>query len=259
MESLLMMPVLGVVPREKVRLNILNQDPKSSIAKSFRSLRSNLAIHFNFKNKDTLLVTSTQAGEGKTYISIKIASAYASLGKKTILLRMDIRKSAIRKELTNIHNDFGVTTFRLQESEDWEKSVQQSEQENLFVLNAGPYFERSAEHIDSKNFEQLISFLKEKYDFVIIDTPPIGLVSETLDLVKFSDVSIFVLRQNYSFLNQVNNANDLIVKMGFDNFYVALNDMHKFRLDAYNYGYYSGYNSYTEHQPKPGFFKRIFS
>jgi tyrosine-protein kinase Etk/Wzc len=82
MESLLMMPVLGVVPREKVRLNILNQDPKSSIAKSFRSLRSNLAIHFNFKNKDTLLVTSTQAGEGKTYISIKIASAYASLVKK---------------------------------------------------------------------------------------------------------------------------------------------------------------------------------
>ena len=236
-----MMPVLGVVPREKVRLNILNQDPKSSVAESFRSMRSSLSIRFNFKNKGTLSVTSTQPGEGKTYISIKIASAYASLGKKTILLRMDIRKSAIRKELTNIHNDFGVTTFRLQESEDWEKSVQQSEQENLFVLNAGPYFERSAELLNTKRFEQLISFLKEKYDFLIIDSPPIGLVSETLDLVKFSDVSIFVLRQNYSFLNQVNNAGDLKVKMGFNHFYVVLNDMHKFRLDNYNYGYGYGY------------------
>jgi tyrosine-protein kinase Etk/Wzc len=263
MENLLMMPVLGYVPREKIRLNILNQDPKSSVAESFRSLRSNLAIRFNFKNKGTLLVTSTQPGEGKTYISIKIASAYASLGKKTILLGMDIRKPAIRKELTTIHNDFGVTTFLLQESEDWENFVQQTEQENLFVLNAGPYFERSAELFSTKKFEQLISSLKEKYDFVIIDTPPIGLVSETLDLVKFSDVSIFVLRQNYSFLNQVNIANDLKVKMGFDNFYVVLNDMHKFGLDNYNYGYgygyYSGYNLYTEDQPKPGFFKRIFS
>ena len=263
-EKLLHIPVLGFVPREKEKENILNHNPKSNVTESFRTIRSNLAIRFDFKNKGTILITSTRPGEGKTYISIKTASAYASLGKKTILVGMDLRKPAISKELTTVHNKFGVTTFLMQDSEDWKSLIQSTDQENLEVLNAGPYLERSAELISSKKFEFLISSLKENYDFVIIDTSPIGLVSETLDLTKFSDINLFVLRQNYSFINQVQIANDLKEKMGFTNFYAVINDMHKFGLDPYNYGYgygygyYSNYNSYSDEQPKPGFFQKIF-
>lgn len=263
-ENLLHIPVLGFVPRENDKENILNHNPKSNVTESFRTIRSNLAIRFDFKNKGTILITSTRPGEGKTYISIKTAIAYAALGKKTILVGMDLRKPAISKELDTIHNNFGVTTFLMQESEDWKSLIQSTDQENLDVLNAGPYLERSAELITTNKFEFLISSLKQNYDFVIIDTSPIGLVSETLDLTKFSDINLFVLRQNYSFINQVQVANDLKEKMGFNNFYAVINDMHKFGLDSnnygygYGYGYYSNYNSYSDEQPKPGLFQKIF-
>ncbi|ERM81361.1 hypothetical protein P872_09580 [Rhodonellum psychrophilum GCM71 = DSM 17998] len=259
-ENLLNIPVLGFVPREKEKNNILVHNPKSIITESFRTIRSNLAIRFDFKNKGTIMVTSTRPGEGKTYISIKIASAYAALGKKTILVGMDLRKPAISKELNLIHNKFGVTTFLTQEGEAWENLIQATDQEDLEVLNAGPYLERSTELINTKKFERLMASLKEHYDFVIIDTSPIGLVSETLDLTKYTDINLFVLRQNYSFINQVQVANDLKEKMGFNNFYVVVNDMHKFGLNRHNYvyGYGYSYNSYSEDEPKGGLFRKIF-
>jgi capsular exopolysaccharide synthesis family protein len=190
-------------------------------------------------------VTSTRSGEGKTYISIKIASIYAALGKKTLILGMDLRKPRLHKEL-NLNNDRGVTTYLLQEGEDWEGMVQSTTQEDLFVLSAGPYLERSSELINTPRFESLILSLKSKFDFIIIDTPPIALVSETLDLTKYSDVNLFIFRQNYSFINQANVANDLKNKFEIENLYAIINDTYKTGLGDYGYGYGYGYGYYSD-------------
>ncbi|MBS4040213.1 MAG: polysaccharide biosynthesis tyrosine autokinase [Flavobacteriales bacterium] len=262
-ENLLKIPVLGFVPREKERTPILDQNSKSTLTESFRTIRSNLSIRFDFKDKGTILVTSTRPGEGKTFVSIKIASIYAALGKKTLLVGMDLRKPAIHKELDTLHNKSGVTTYLLQSENNWKNLLQATGQENLDLLNAGPFVERSAELINTKRFEKLMEELKESYDFVVIDTSPIGLVSETMDLTRYSDINLFILRQNYSFINQVQIANDLKEKMGLDNLYAIVNDMHKFGIDGYyygygyGYGYYSNYNTYTE-EKKKGLMEKLF-
>jgi len=134
--------------------------------------------------------------------------------------------------------------------------VQSTVQENLFILSAGPYLERSSELINTPRFESLILSLKTKYDFIIIDTPPIALVSETLDLTKYSDVNLFIFRQNFSFINQANVANDLKNKFEIDNLYALINDTYKTGLGDYSYGYGYGYGyyanseSYLENPPK---------
>lgn len=245
LEALLDIPIIGTVPREKDTTELLSQMSKSMTTESFRNIRSSLAIRFNFKNKGVILVTSTRSGEGKTYISIKIASIYAALGKKTLILGMDLRKPRLHKEL-NLNNDRGVTTYLLQEGEDWEGMVQSTTQEDLFVLSAGPYLERSSELINTPRFESLILSLKSKFDFIIIDTPPIALVSETLDLTKYSDVNLFIFRQNYSFINQANVANDLKNKFEIENLYAIINDTYKTGLGDYGYGYGYGYGYYSD-------------
>jgi capsular exopolysaccharide synthesis family protein len=244
LEELLDIPIIGTIPREKNTTEMLSQMGKSMTTESFRNIRSSLAIRFNFKDKGVILVTSTKPGEGKTYISIKIASIYAALGKKTLILGMDLRKPRLHKEL-NLNNDRGVTTYLLQESEGWEDMVQSTVQENLFILSAGPYLERSSELINTPRFESLILSLKTKYDFIIIDTPPIALVSETLDLTKYSDVNLFIFRQNFSFINQANVANDLKNKFEIDNLYAIINDTYKTGLGEYSYGYGYGYGYYA--------------
>jgi capsular exopolysaccharide synthesis family protein len=247
LEELLDIPIIGTIPREKDTTEMLSQMSKSMTTESFRNIRSSLAIRFNFKDKGVVLVTSAKSGEGKTYISIKIASIYAALGKKTLILGMDLRKPRLHKEL-NLNNDRGVTTYLLQESEDWEDMIQSTTQENLFVLSAGPYLERISELINTPRFESLILSLKSKYDFIIIDTPPIALVSETLDLTKYSDVNLFIFRQNFSFINQANVANDLKNKFEIENLYAIINDTYKTGLGDYSYGYGYGYGYYANYE-----------
>lgn len=254
LEMLLNVPLIGFIPRDtKDRRFVLEQDSKSTVTESLRNIRSNLAIRYEFKDKGTILVTSTRPEEGKTYASIKLASIYAALGKKTLLIGLDLRKPAIHKEL-GIKNNKGVSTFLMQDSESLEGLIQQSEQENLFILPAGPFIEKSSELINTKKFENLIHTLKQQFDFLVFDTSPIGLVSETIDLTKYADINLFILRQNFSFLNQAQIANDLKEKLGINNLFVILNDMHKFGFDSnyygygygYGYGYYSAYTSYAQ-------------
>lgn len=260
LEEVLEIPIIGTIPREKNNQNPLDHNVKSMTTESFRNIRSNLAIRFNFKDKGVILVTSTKPGEGKTYTSIKIASIYSALGKKTLILGMDLRKPQLHKEL-NLNNDKGVTTFLFQDGDEWEHLIQSTEKENLDVMSAGPYTERSSELINTPKFENLIAALKNKYDFLIIDTSPIGLVSETLDLTKYSDINLFMFRQNFSFLNQAYVANDLKNKFEIKNLFAIINDTQSTGIGYYNYGYgygyYSNYDSYVD-KPKNSRFKNFF-
>lgn len=241
-------PLIGTIPRyEDDGKNILLNDGKSTLTESFRSIRSSLALQYDFKNQGTILVTSTIPGEGKTYVSTKMASIYASIGKKTILVGLDLRKPTLHKIL-EVSNQFGLTTYLKSNNSAIESLIQPSGMENLDVLTAGPYYDKSYEKLNTSQFENLMTSLKEKYDFVIIDTPPIGLVSETLDLIKYSDIILFVLRQNFSSISQLDLVNHLNKKVGLDNIFTVVNDVHKKGNGGYYYGYgyyYGNYKSYN--------------
>ncbi|WP_289029899.1 tyrosine-protein kinase [uncultured Algoriphagus sp.] len=242
-------PLIGTIPRmEEQGKDILLNDGKSPLTESFRSIRSTLALQYNFKNEGTILVTSAVAGEGKTYISTKIASIYASIGKKTILVGLDLRKPTLHKIL-DVTNQFGLTTYLKSDHTSIDSLIQPSGVANLDVLTAGPYFDQSYEKLNTPHFENLITSLKERYDFVVIDTSPIGLISETTDLIKYSDIILFVLRQNYSAISQLDLVNHLNKKVGLDNIFTVVNDVHKKGYGGYYYGYgyyYGNYQSYTQ-------------
>jgi tyrosine-protein kinase Etk/Wzc len=255
LEKILLMPILAKIPRESKQVHILDLNTQSPITESFRSIRSSLAIRYNFKDKGTILITSAAPGEGKTFVSIKIASTYAALGKKTLLMGMDSRRPKISSEL-GIHNNFGVTTYLNKDEENLENLIQVTQQENLEVINAGPYLGNSGELIHSERFESMMRKLKNSYDFIVIDTSPITMVSETIDLTKYSDINFFILRHNYSYVTQSYIANDLYENLGIPNMFVIINDIQKSGL-YYSYGYKQ--YSYSSTAPKENLFSRLFS
>jgi len=237
-------PLIGTIPRfEKKEVNLPLGESKSIATEAFRSIRSSLALQYNFKDQGTILVTSTLAGEGKTSVSLRTASIYAAIGKKTLIIGMDLRKPTLHK-VVNVTNKFGVTTYLRNKHSSIESLIQHTNVENLDILAAGPYFDKSYESINTPHFENLINTLKEKYDFIIVDTPPIALVSETLDLLKYTDIILYVYRQNYSNISQLDVVTDLDQKLNLNNIFIVVNDVHKKVLGRNYYGYGNYYGKY---------------
>ena len=194
-EKLTKYPIIGQVAQisDKNPLVVINS-PKSPVAESFRSIRTNIEFLIQGKSKSTILVTGDMQSIGKTFNSINIASIYAFYGKKTVLLGFDMRKPKLFQEF-GLNNNIGLSSF-LSNKEDFESIVQTTPMvPNLDLITSGPIPPNPAELIASEKCEELFTLLKEKYDYIIIDTPPVGLVTDAFLLMRFSDVNLFIVRQ----------------------------------------------------------------
>lgn len=240
LESKLKIPILSTILFNKSDTNlvVLNKG-KSGIAEGFRSLRANLKFVLQKDEQITMMVTSTISGEGKTFCAINLASVYSLTGKKTILVGCDMRKPKIFEDF-NLSNDKGLSNYLSGQEEDWKTVIRKTNFNNLDVLLAGPIPPNPAELLYSDNFRRLIDELKKEYDVVILDTPPVGLVSETLDLLSYVDLTIFVFRQDYSQRVFVQNLNDLKLSKGVKNIYAIFNCVDGSKKN-YGYGYTYGY------------------
>lgn len=254
-------PILGVVGKNTAKNNLtVYLKPKSSVSESFRGLRSNIQFLFSRNVKDkskTIMVTSSVSGEGKTFISINIASIFALGGKKTILVGLDLRKPKIFGDF-EISNSKGVVNYLI--GEEKESSIIQSTKiKNLDVITAGPVPPNPSELLIGDGTNELMKSLKEKYDYIILDTPPVGLVSDSLELLKYADATIYVLRQGYSEKGMLKMINDKYKKQEISNLSIVLND---FKVKSkYGYGYGYGYGKYANgyHEvEETSFLKRIF-
>lgn len=248
------MPVLGIVglSKEKHTLVVLEK-PKSLIAESFRSIRTNLKYFAAGKEQKVILITSSVGSEGKTYTAMNLSSIIAASGNKTILLGMDLRKPKIVGDF-DISNDKGISSFLIG-SDKYEDIIQKTSVENLDVIPSGPIPPNPSELIMNKKMDELIEVLKENYDTIIIDSPPIGLVTDALLLGKYADAIIFVVRQNVTKKDHLTHIGQLYKEGKLKNSSVLFNAV-KSSGTSYGYGY--GYGYYEE-GPKKGFFKRIFS
>ncbi|GHB31463.1 GumC family protein [Mongoliitalea lutea] len=249
LEQHLKIPVLtSIMKNQKPNNLVVFEQSKSGIAEGFRTLRANIRFLHPADEKVVIMVTSSVSGEGKTFCSINLASVYALTGKKTILVGCDMRKPRIFDDF-KLENSQGLSTYLSGQVSEWDSMVNPSGYENLDILLSGPIPPNPAELLYSANFGKLIEELKGVYDVVILDTPPVGLVSETLGLISFVDLSLFVFRQNYSERGFIDALNSLKAKNSINNLYAIYNGVDG-RRSGYGYGNSYGYGYYDDSSTK---------
>jgi tyrosine-protein kinase Etk/Wzc len=253
LENKLKIPLLGTVLLNKKNLSnlVVFDQKKSGISESFRSLRANMKFILPKDKQLTFLVTSTISGEGKTFCAMNLAAAYSLTGKKTVLVGCDMRKPKIFSNF-DLKNDVGLSTFLSGQLDDYNNIIFDTKYSNLDVIVAGPTPPNPAELLFDSRFELLLNHLKATYDVVVLDTPPVGLVSETLDLLSLVDCSLFVFRQNYSQRAFIDAVNGLKTNKGIKNIFGIFNGVEDSKKVAYGYGYSygNGYGYYDDDEKK---------
>ncbi|SFO47513.1 protein involved in gliding motility EpsB [Algoriphagus ornithinivorans] len=243
LKNVLRIPLLGTIGYSTKDTNLLVQEhPKSMVSESFRSLRSALFYIASERKCKRILVTSSVSGEGKTFVSINLASAIALSGKKTLLIGLDLRRPKI-SEYLGVHNQTGLSNYLVDKAEK-DEIIVQTKYENLYVVPSGPIPPNPAELLLKEKMTEFLNSLESDFDVVVMDTPPIGLVSETMDLLRFSDVNLYIVRQDYTNKKYLLMINDLYANDQVDNIYAVFNGM-KAGLDVYDFGGYNygyGYN-----------------
>mgnify|MGYP005851137083 CR=1 FL=1 len=236
-------PLIGVIGKSKVGTSkaILAQ-PNSVIAESFRGIRTSL--QFVFKNKaiegsKTILITSSISGEGKTFTAINLASVMALSGKKTILVGLDLRKPKIHHDFDVNHN-IGVSNYISNQAE-YKEIIQSSGFDNLDILTSGIVPPNPSELLIDDRMDELVQKLKENYDIIILDSPPIGLVSDALNIMQYVDATLYVVRQNYTKKGMLSLIKQKMQKGQTKNVSLVLNYFKVKKKYGYGYGYDYGY------------------
>jgi len=260
--------LLGIIPSYNRDIPItqllVDKNPKSLIAEAFRSIRTNLQFIDSSDGPKIIAVTSTVASEGKTFVAINLAGIIAFSEKKVIVLDLDLRKPKIHLGF-NFENTKGISTLLINK-DNIEDCIQSSSLKNLDVITAGPIPPNPSELIISKKMDELIDFLKSKYDIIVIDNPPVGIVTDGVSIIQKADYPIYVFRANFSKKNYIKNADRLINESGIRKLSVVLNGIDtesSYGANSYNYGYgygygYGYYDEETEIKTKP-WYRKIFN
>ncbi|MEQ8910218.1 MAG: polysaccharide biosynthesis tyrosine autokinase [Vicingaceae bacterium] len=229
-------PILGTLPQAKVNGNklVIKERPKSAISESFRLLRANLSFFQHNQFPYVVLISSSVPKEGKTFTAINLASVMAASGKKTVLLGFDLRKPQIHNYL-NVENGKGLSNY-LSGNAEINEIVNSSELDNLYYITSGPNPPNPSELIMVERTEALIAKLKEEFDYIIIDSPPVGLVTDALILKKWADLTLFICRQDYTKREFIANLNEIYRKDEKKNISLIYN--FSSRKKGYAYGYY---------------------
>ncbi|MFO7823990.1 MAG: polysaccharide biosynthesis tyrosine autokinase [Cyclobacterium sp.] len=243
LKNMIKIPLLGTIGYSDKETNLLvAQHPRSLSSESFRSLRSALFYIASEKKCKKILVTSSISGEGKTYISLNLASAMALSGKRTCIIGLDLRKPKLSNYL-EISNKKGLSTF-LVDKDKAEDIIIATKYENLSVVPSGPVPPNPAELLLKNKMVNFLEKLEEEFDIIVMDCPPVGLVSETMDLLRFSDVNLYIVRHDFTHKNHLLMINDLYANDQIRNFYAIFNGLKSggdtYDFGGYNYGY--GYN-----------------
>ncbi len=245
-------PVVGYIPRnkEKCTIVVLNS-PNSSIAEAFRLIRSRMQFFTKEAKSPVILITSTMPEDGKTFTAINLASAYSLLGKKTVLVGLDLRKPKIFDDF-NLSNEKGVSTWLIGK-DNLEEIMQDTTFDNLTVISAGPIPPNPSELIAMDKTSELFRLLKAHFDYIVIDSSPIGLVSDTLHLTSISDACLLVVRPGKTKRDSFESTLNELYTSKTKGVSLIINDI---QADSKHYGYGDKYG-YTGENPRSGKSKLI--
>lgn len=241
---------------------VVHENENNQIEEIFRSMRTNL--QFMMKPEDKVIMfTSSTSGEGKTFNAANLAISFALLGKKVVLVGLDIRKPRLAElfEIDNHHT--GITKLLVKDDPTWndvQKEILPSEiNKNLDLLMAGPIPPNPGEIVTRPSLEKVLNLLKENYDYILVDTAPVGLVTDTLQIGKLVDATVFMCRADYTPKAAFNAINMFKAEKKLKNMAIVINgiDMSKKKYGYYygvgkygryrNYGSYSKYGNYTSY------------
>jgi tyrosine-protein kinase Etk/Wzc len=252
----LSVPFVGFIPHVRGEKNklVLN-DSHSILAESFRLIRSNLQNTAENQTNRTILITSTISSEGKSFVAVNLALTLALTGKKVVIVGLDLRKPQVGLYLTGERPKQGVSAFLKKEAllEDLIESL--TDAPNLDFIDCGAIPRNPSELMMTEQMKIMFTYLKERYDFVIVDGAPIGIVADSFLLKDYVDQTLVVLRYGYSttahlkFMNEIHESNKL------PNMNTLLNDLVSERGNSYNYGYYMS----TYYQEKEGVWSKVKS
>lgn len=261
--------ILGMVPTVYSEIPstsiVVNQNPKSIVSEALRSLRANMQFLSKGDDPKTVAITSTISGEGKTFIAINLGAIIAFLNKKVIILDLDMRRPRLSK-IFNVPNDKGMSTMLINKHT-LAECIHDTEIGNLKFITSGPIPPNPAELILSDRLKEVVEELKKEYDFVLFDTPPLGLVTDGLEVIKNADYPIYIFRADYSDKAFITNLDKLIDDNGVSNLSVILNDVGRgvsgyyygYGGYGYSYGYGYGFGYYSdETKPQRNFLNKIF-
>lgn len=237
------LPIIGVVGKKQNDGNLsVFERPKSALSESFRAIRSSLQFLYkkqNVEGSKTLMVTSSVSGEGKTFCAINIATVFAMSEKKTIILGLDLRKPKIFEDFY-ITNEIGIVNCLIGQK-NLDEIIQKTHIPFLDVITSGPVPPNPAELLMSDGMKELLSELKTKYDYIILDTAPVGLVSDALELANYSDIILYIVRQNFTKKDMITLLNNRVKRDELKNVSIILNGFESKAKYGYGYGYSYGY------------------
>lgn len=263
-------PIIGEIGHsDKEDTLVVSANNRNFIAEQFRIIRSNLKYVLPSNENPTILVTSSFSGEGKSFMSTNLGAVLALSGKKTLILEFDIRKPKVQKGL-GLNERKGITNFIVGNNNIEDLIVRVPEVENLYVLPCGPIPPNPSELLLDPKIDVLFEELKKLFDVLIIDSAPVGMVSDGISLAKFCNSTVYMVRHSYTLKKQITLINDLYIQNKLPRLSIVINDI-KTNIgygSYYGYGYGYGYgfgldkkskNSYFEMDSKGGnWLKKIF-
>jgi tyrosine-protein kinase Etk/Wzc len=251
-------PVIGYISHCETKDEIpVVAKPGSALAESFRSVRTAIKYFIKKDEVAVIAVSSTISSEGKTFISSNLAAITAMLGKKVLLIGLDLRKPRINKVFES-EGRAGMSTYLIGNCE-YEDIIRPTRVENLFYAPSGPIPPNPAELIETDRMGQFIEKAKKEYDYIFIDTPPIAIVTDALLLSEYVDVNVFIVRQRYSSCNTLELIEQLNKKGEMKSMTIVMNDINLSGYYGYGirYGYSSGYGyTYGSNYYSKGYYKR---
>ena len=253
LEKLTKIPVLGDVAvshdvKNDARAIVVRENSNDLMAETFRGIRTNLQFVLDGPEKKVIQFTSSNPGEGKTFVSSNLATSMALLGKKVLLVGLDVRKPRLAEMFNLPDYKKGITAFLSGDANDKQLLLEQimpsGINKNLDILPAGIIPPNPAELLSRKNLDKAIEYLKEIYDYIILDTAPVGLVADTLIISRVTDATVYICRADYTRKNEFELINDLVDDAKLPRFCVLANGID---MDKRKNGYYYGYGRYAKY------------
>jgi capsular exopolysaccharide synthesis family protein len=233
-----LVPMLGAIPASHYKIETMFHvidNPKSMVSEAIRSLRTNLEFFNSSNHSKVITISSTTSGEGKSFLAMNLGGVLAMSRKKVILVDLDMRKPKGDKYPTG-DSSKGMSTILIKKNS-WRECVVKTSLENFDFLPSGPHPPNPSELLLNGEFSDLLENLRREYDFIVIDTPPVGLVTDGIMAMKRSDLSIYVFRANYSRHDFMDNLNRVVTINKLTHVSSVVNAL-PINGNTYGYGYY---------------------
>ena len=248
-EKLTTVPIVGDIPltdekNEKDGSIAVFENQNNLMSETFRNIRTNLQFMLQ-NDKKVILVTSTVSGEGKSFISANLAISLSLLGKKVVIVGLDIRKPGLNRVFRLSTKEKGITLYLANPETDLMSLVQPSDiNQNLYILPGGTVPPNPTELLAHDGLDKAIEILKKNFDYVILDTAPVGMVTDTLLIGRVADLSVYVCRADYTHKVEYTLINELAEEKKLPNLCTVINGVD---LKRRKYGYYYGYGKYGKY------------